>query len=79
MDMRQAVSRYATGSAGDGGGFSPYAAGSKHYGGGRTNPTSGPVDPLGYVQRDAAIKARRNAILRKLQSQGQYLQPGSIK
>lgn len=75
------VSRYLTGSAGNGGGYSRYAAGRKMYGGGRDAPNMGPVDPSGYVNRDAAIKARRNAILRRLQSlpQGQYLQPSRIK
>ncbi len=33
-----------------------YAAGNKVYGGGRPNPTSGPVDPTGYVDRDAKKK-----------------------
>lgn len=28
-----------------------YSAGNKIYGGGRSNPTSGPVDPTGYVER----------------------------
>lgn len=73
--------RYATGSAGYGGGFSAYAAGNKQYGGGRSNPTSGPVDPLGYVNRDAAIRARRDAILRRLSSSqtGQYINPSSVR
>lgn len=30
-----------------------YSAGNKTYGFGRSNPTSGPVDPLGYKERDA--------------------------
>lgn len=46
-----------------GGGFSSYAAGSKTYGGGRSMPTLGPVDPLGYRERDLKLKARRNALL----------------
>lgn len=74
-------SRYRVGSATGGGGFNALSAGSKHYGPGRNNPTMGPVDRTGYIDRDAALKARRNAILRRLQSQqsGQYLQPGSIR
>lgn len=52
----------------NGGGFQPYAAGDKHYGGGRNFPTSGMVDRLGYAERDGMAKARRNAILRRLQS-----------
>lgn len=60
--------RYATGSAGNGGGFEKYTAGNKHYGGGRLNPTMGPVDRTGYIERDAALKARRNAIYRQLKA-----------
>ncbi len=33
-----------------------YAAGNKVYGSGRPNPTSGPVDPAGYLERDAKKK-----------------------
>lgn len=47
-----------------GGGFSSYAAGNKTYGGGRSMPTLGPVDPLGYRERDLKLKARQNALLR---------------
>lgn len=74
------VPRYLTGSMGDGGGFNAAAAGIKHYGGGRNNPTMGPVDRTGYIERDAALRARRNAILRRLQGQsGQYIQPSAIR
>lgn len=48
--------------------FNSYAAGNKVYGGGRNNPTSGPVDKLGYRERDAIIRARRNALLRRLKA-----------
>lgn len=48
--------------------FNPYAAGNKIYGGGRSFPTSGKVDRLGYRERDLATKARRNALLRRLQA-----------
>jgi len=33
--------------------FNAYSAGNKVYGGGRPMPTVGPVDPLGYAERDA--------------------------
>lgn len=73
--------RYSLGSAGNGGGFNKLSAGDKQYGLGRSNPTMGPVDKTGYINRDATLKARRNAILRQLISSkpGEYLQPGSIR
>jgi hypothetical protein len=49
--------------------FQKYAAGSKHYGSGRLNPTSGPVDPLGYRERDAEVRNKRNALLRRMKAQ----------
>jgi len=57
-----------------GGGFNPLAAGRKTYGGGRPFPTSGPVDPLGYAERDAEARMKRNALLRRIQAglAGQY-------
>lgn len=48
--------------------YNPYAAGAKIYGAGRSNPTSGPVDKMGYRERDRATIARRNAILRRLKA-----------
>lgn len=48
--------------------FNPYAAGSKVYGSGRSFPTMGPVDKMGYRERDAKVRARRNALLRRLQA-----------
>ena len=33
--------------------FNSYSAGNKVYGGGRPMPTIGPVDPMGYAERDA--------------------------
>lgn len=79
--MAQKVARYLTGSASDGGGYSKYAAGNKRYGAGRNNPTMGPVDRTGYIDRDAALKARRNAILRRLAGgqSGQYMRPGNFR
>lgn len=55
--------------------FNPYAAGNKMYGFGRSNPTSGPVDKLGYRERDAETRLRRNALLRRMKamSQGNYM------
>lgn len=50
------------------GAFNSYAAGNKVYGGGRSFPTMGPVDKLGYRERDAKTKARRNALLRRMQA-----------
>jgi hypothetical protein len=55
--------------------YNPYAAGKKTYGGGRPMPTVGPVDPIGYKERDAsnAINAKqnindRNAVLKRLKN-----------
>lgn len=48
--------------------YNPYAVGNKIYGGGRSFPTSGAVDPLGYRERDGQTKARRNAILRRMKA-----------
>lgn len=52
----------------------PYAVGNKIYGGGRSFPTIGPVDKLGYAERDAKHKARRDAVLRKMKDKlaGKY-------
>ena len=52
-----------------GGGFNAYSAGAKHYGGGRSFPTSGAVDKLGYAKRDNEARARRNALLRRMQQE----------
>lgn len=49
--------------------FQRYAAGNKLYGSGRSYPTSGPVDPLGYRERDAMVSRKRNAMLRRMQAQ----------
>lgn len=46
----------------------PYAVGNKIYGGGRSAPNIGPVDRLGYRERDAVSGARRDAILRKMKA-----------
>ena len=51
-----------------GGGFNPFSAGNKSYGGGRSMPTVGPVDKTGYRERDLQTVARRNAILQRLKA-----------
>lgn len=61
------ISNYS-GVATAGGGFNPFSAGDKSYGGGRPMPTIGPVDPVGYKERDASVQARRNAMLRQIQA-----------
>lgn len=48
--------------------FQSYAAGNKVYGGGRSFPNRGAVDKLGYRERDAATRLRRNAMLRRLKA-----------
>lgn len=52
------------------GGFNRYAAGSKIYNGGSSQPTLGPVDPAGYRERDLKYQTRQrnNAILRRLKA-----------
>lgn len=46
--------------------FNPYAAGRKVYGMGRDFPTMGPVDKSGYRKRDAEARARKRAVMRRL-------------
>lgn len=60
-------------------GFNPYAAGAKIYGGGRFNPTMGPVDKTGYKERDRSRQVRRNAVLQMLKDRGTgaYANPGA--
>lgn len=59
-----------------------YSAGNKVYGGGRSNPTSGPVDPTGYVERGMKKQSsdRRSGLAsaaqRRLQG-GAPVQPGA--
>jgi len=48
--------------------INPYAVGDKIYGGGRSFPTMGPVDKMGYIERDNKAEARRNAVLRRMQA-----------
>jgi len=62
-------------------GAAPYAVGNKIYGGGRSFPTMGPVDKLGYRERDAKTKARRSAILRRMKanSNAKYASADSLR
>jgi len=62
-------------------GINPYAVGNKIYGGGRSFPNMGPVDKLGYRERDAKSKARRNAVLRRLKatSSAKYASPDAMR
>lgn len=49
--------------------FNPYSAGAKVYGGGRSAPNIGPVDPLGYKERDAKKRSMNKKIaMRKLKA-----------
>lgn len=61
--------------------IAPYAVGNRVYGGGRPNPTMGPVDPTGYKERDAMSAARRTAILRRLQAtqKGDYASADALR
>lgn len=57
-------------------GFNSFAAGNKQYGPlGMSNPTSGPVDPLGYNERDRIARAKQNAIIMRLKAMqsGNYM------
>lgn len=59
----------------------PYLVGNKIYGGGRSFPTMGPVDKLGYAERDAKMAARRGALLRQMKSnaKGNYMSADSLR
>jgi hypothetical protein len=48
--------------------FNAFAAGAKVYGGGRYNPTMGPVDKTGYKERDRKLQVKRNALQAKLKA-----------
>lgn len=48
--------------------FNPYAAGRKIYNAVGSSPNLGPVDKSGYAERDRKLAARRNAVLKKMQS-----------
>lgn len=58
--------------------FQSYAAGNKVYGFGQNSPHSGGgLDPLGYKERDATVRLKRNAMLRRLKAgqQGKFMSP----
>lgn len=57
--------------------YLPYSVGNRVYGGGRMFPTMGPVDILGYRERDLKHKARRQAMLNRLRArkQGNFMDP----
>lgn len=65
--------------------YTPYASGRKMYGfAGRTNPTSGPIDPQGregYQQRDMVAQARKRAILSRMSAEqrGRYMDPDYLR
>jgi|694.fasta_scaffold22376_5 hypothetical protein len=61
--------------------FNEFAAGAKVYGGGRMNPTMGPVDKTGYAERDRKRKVRRNALLARLKAKqkGAYASSNALK
>jgi len=49
-----------------GNGFTPYAAGKKHYGTGRGAPNVGATGNMaGYAMRDGKAAARRQALMRR--------------
>jgi len=55
--------------------YTPYAAGAKLYGYGRSNPTSGQISSdgmRGYRARDQATRLRRQNSLSKMQAGQQY-------
>lgn len=47
----------------------PYSVGNRVYSGGMPAPTTGPVDKLGYQQRDLEARARRYAVLNRMKAQ----------
>lgn len=59
----------------------PYAVGKRIYGGGRSFPNIGPSDKLGYKERDAKTKARRAALLRRMQARqkGNYMSADALR
>jgi hypothetical protein len=50
-----------------GNGFTPYAAGKKYYGTGRSAPNMGATGNMaGYAMRDGKAAARRDALMRRM-------------
>lgn len=65
----QAANAPTLGAPQGGAGFNSYAAGEKSYGMGRPAPSMGKIaDRTGYAQRDAKAAARREALLRRVNS-----------
>jgi len=61
--------------------YNPYAAGAKTYGFMRDAPNIGPSNPMGYRERDAKHRTRRNAVLRRMKKEnaGQYAHPDFMR
>lgn len=59
----------------------PYLVGNKVYGSGHSFPTMGPVDKLGYRERDTKATARRAALLRQMKAdvKGNYMSADSLR
>lgn len=59
----------------------PYLVGNRVYGGGRPFPTMGPVDRMGYRERDLKASARRDAVLRRLKANNRqdYANPDALR
>jgi hypothetical protein len=59
----------------------PYSVGNRVYGGGRSFPTSGPVDRSGYKERDLTARARRDAVNRRLKAvqSGKYASADALR
>jgi len=57
--------------------YTPYAAGMKLYGGGRSNPTMGPVQKEGYEERDRLNRTKRQAVLNQMKKaqSGEFMSP----
>jgi hypothetical protein len=61
--------------------FNSYAAGRKQYGAGRSMPTVGPVDKMGYRERDAKSRVKNQAILRRIKNMqnGNFNNPSALR
>lgn len=60
--------------------YTPYAAGMKLYGGGRSNPTAGPVAREGYREREMLNRSKRQAVLNQLKKvqSGEMMSPEAL-
>lgn len=61
--------------------FNQYAAGQKHYGGGRSAPNIGPSDKMGYRIRDRKAAVKNNAVLRRIKNMqaGNFNNPSALR